>query len=89
MDEMMVVTIGREAIRVALLCAMPMLMAGMAVGILISVLQVATSIQDITITFIPKILAVFATLMLAMHWMLRLLIGFATTVLQMIAGIGS
>ncbi len=85
----MVVTIGRDAIRVALLCALPMLMAGMLVGVLISVLQVATSIQDITITFIPKILAVFLALLVSMHWMLQLLMDFARRVLELLAAIGS
>jgi flagellar biosynthetic protein FliQ len=86
MDEMMVVTIGREAIKTILLVAMPMLVAGMAVGVLISVVQVATSIQDITITFIPKIIAVFTALVFSMHWMLRLMIGFTRQVFELASG---
>ncbi len=89
MDDMMVVTVGRDAIRIALMCAMPMLMAGMVVGIVISVLQVATSIQDITITFIPKILAVFLALLFSMHWMLNLLKGFTVQILTTVSQIGS
>jgi flagellar biosynthetic protein FliQ len=88
-DDMMVVTVGRDAIRIALMCALPMLMAGMVVGVLISVLQVATSIQDITITFIPKILAVFLALLFSMHWMLNLLKGFAVQILTTVGQIGT
>lgn len=88
MDEMTAVTIGREAIRVALLVALPMLAAGMLVGLVISILQVATSIQDVTITFIPKILAVFLAFILALHWIVRLMTGFAREIFEMIARAG-
>ncbi|RMG46416.1 MAG: flagellar biosynthetic protein FliQ [Acidobacteria bacterium] len=89
MNEMMVITIGREAMRITLLVGLPMLMAGMLVGIVVSVLQVATSIQDITITFIPKILAVFLALTLSLNWILRLLVGFARQIFDIIATLGA
>ncbi|MBP7146487.1 MAG: flagellar biosynthetic protein FliQ [Acidobacteria bacterium] len=84
---MTVVTIGRDAIGVALLVGAPMLLAGMLVGIVISVLQVATSIQDVTITFIPKILAVFFALLISLHWMLRLMIEFTQRIFGLISGL--
>ena len=82
MDEVTVLTLGREALKTVVLVAAPMLLAGMAVGVLISILQVATSIQDITITFIPKILAVFAALLLSLHWMLSVILSFTRTVFE-------
>lgn len=85
MDEMTAVTIGAQAIKVALLLGLPVLLAGMVVGILVSVFQVATSIQDVTITFIPKILAVFGALVLSLHWMLRTLIDFTHRVFELMA----
>lgn len=88
MDEMTVVMIGREAIKVALLIGLPILLAGMVVGVLVSVFQVATGIQDMTITFIPKILAVFAVLAIAMHWMLNILTGFIERIIVMVSGVG-
>jgi flagellar biosynthetic protein FliQ len=83
-DEITVVTIGREAIKVALMLALPMLLAGMLSGILVSVFQVATSIQDMTLTFIPKILSVFLALTIAMHWMLRVLSNFAREIMNLV-----
>jgi flagellar biosynthetic protein FliQ len=89
MDEMTAVTIGAQAIKVALLVGLPMLLAGMVVGILVSIFQVATSIQDVTITFIPKILAVFTALVLSLHWMLRVLLEFTTQIFGMVSQLGA
>jgi|APFre7841882724_1041349.scaffolds.fasta_scaffold587357_1 flagellar biosynthetic protein FliQ len=89
MDEMTVLTIGREAIRTALLVGAPILLVGMAVGLIVSVIQVATSIQDVTVTFIPKILAVFLATLLTLHWMMRLMIEFTQRVFAMIAGVNA
>lgn len=86
---MTVLTIGRDAIRVALLVGAPMLLAGMLVGIIISVLQVATSIQDVTITFIPKILAVFLALLVSLHWIMRLMIEFTQRVFGLITNLNT
>ncbi len=89
MDEMTVVTVGREAIKTALMIGLPVLLSGMFVGVIVSIFQVATSIQDMTITFIPKIIIVFGILALMMHWMLRILMGFLTHVCDMIAAMGA
>ena len=89
MDEMTVLTIGREAIRTALLVGAPILLVGMAVGLIVSVIQVATSIQDVTVTFIPKILAVFLATLFTLHWMMRLMIEFTQRVFAMIAGVNA
>ena len=84
MDEALVVTIGYETLKTALLLAMPMLLAGMAVGVGVSIVHVATSLQDITITFIPKILAVFFVLLLSLHWMLHVLLAFTRTIFDLV-----
>ena len=59
------------------------------VGLVVSVLQVATSIQDVTVTFIPKILAVFVATLFTLHWMMRLMIEFTQRVFAMIAGVNA
>jgi len=59
------------------------------VGLVVSVLQVATSIQDVTVTFIPKILAVFLATLFTLHWMMRLMIEFTQRVFAMIAGVNA
>ncbi len=84
----MVVNVGQEAIKTALLIGLPVLLAGMLVGVAVSIFQVATSIQDMTITFIPKILVVFGVIALLMHWMLRVLMTFMAHVLDLVAGLG-
>ena len=78
MSEEVVIGLAAEAIRVLLLVAAPMLLAGLIVGILISIFQTATSIQDQTLTFIPKIVAVLLVLLAALPWMMRLMSDFTT-----------
>ena len=84
MDEMTVVTVGREALRVAMLVGAPMLLAGALIGLVVSVMQVATSIQDVTITFIPKIVACALVLLVALPWMIRTMTAFTRQIFQMI-----
>ena len=83
MTDEMVVALGREAIWTALLVAGPMLATGLLVGVSVSILQVATSIQDITLTFIPKIVAVLGMLLISLTFVARVLIRFATQMLEL------
>jgi len=68
--------VATEAIRVLLLVAAPMLIAGLVVGVLISIFQTATSIQDQTLTFIPKIITVLIVLLIALPWMMQIMTDF-------------
>ncbi len=65
-----VVGFARQAMELALLMAMPMLGVGLVVGIVISVIQAATQIQESTLTFIPKVVSIFLALLVAFPWML-------------------
>jgi flagellar biosynthetic protein FliQ len=76
MSETFVLEISRQALQVALLVAMPMLAASLLVGIVVSLIQVATSLQDATLTFVPKIITVAAALLLAGNWMIHTLLDF-------------
>ncbi|MEG3641424.1 flagellar biosynthesis protein FliQ [Magnetococcus sp. PR-3] len=60
-----------EALRLALMISAPMLLTALVVGITISLLQAVTQIQEMTLTFIPKILATFVALMLTLPWMIQ------------------
>jgi flagellar biosynthetic protein FliQ len=82
MSETQVVDIARQAIQVALMVAMPMLAVSLVVGLLVSLFQVATSLQDVTLTFVPKIVAVGITLIVTAHWMFRVLLRFTHYLLQ-------
>lgn len=80
--------LGRQAIETILLVASPMLLAGLIVGLLISIFQAATQINEQTMTFIPKIVAVFVTLLLFAPWMIKIMLSFTTSVLTRIATVG-
>lgn len=71
-----VLFLGRDALLVTLLVSAPMLLAGLVVGLVISVFQSATQIQEITLTFVPKIIAVMVSFVLFLPWMMSLLLNF-------------
>jgi len=66
-----VVVIGRQALYMIIKVSAPVLLVSMVVGLAVSIFQTATSIQEQTLTFVPKILAAFFTLLLIGYWMLR------------------
>lgn len=77
MTPQMVISIGREALQVTLLVAAPMLAFGLLVGLVISIFQAVTQINESTLTFVPKILAVSLSLLLFMPWIINTLTDFA------------
>lgn len=76
MTQELLVQIGREALMTVLLVAGPALLAGMTIGLLVSVFQAVTQIQEFTLTFVPKILGVLTVFIIAMPWMLNTLLNF-------------
>jgi len=87
MDDVMVVSIIRHGLTTILLVAGPMLGMGLFVGLLISVFQATTQIQEQTLSFIPKIVAVFLTLAVCGPWMLRVLVDFTNEIFAYLAQI--
>ncbi len=83
-----VVHIGRKAVETVLLTSAPMLLVAMVVGLVISIFQAATQINEQTMTFIPKIVAVFVTLLIFGPWIMNLLITFTTGIITDIATVG-
>jgi flagellar biosynthetic protein FliQ len=77
MSDALVVGIVRQAIEVAAMVTLPMLLAGLLAGVLVSVFQTVTSIQDNVLAFIPRAAAIFAVFALTFPWMLRVVTGFA------------
>ena len=75
-----IVHVGRDAMLVTLLCASPMLVSGLIVGLTISIFQSVTQIQEITLTFVPKIVVVLLSFVLFLPWILGVLIGFVTPI---------
>lgn len=85
MNPDVVVEIGQRALETALWVAAPMLVASLVVGLLVSIFQAVTQIHEMTLTFVPKILAVFVVLSLAFPWMLQVMIGFTSNLIQNLA----
>jgi len=78
LDQSMVIALGREALQLTILLCGPMLGLGLVAGLAVSLVQAVTQIQDMTLTFVPKLLAVVAALALFFPWMLNLLMEFTT-----------
>ena len=74
-----VLDIARDAIFNIIIVSAPLLLISLIVGLIISIFQTVTSIQEQTLTFVPKILSVFIVLMLIGSWMMNTLIEFVTT----------
>ncbi|MBQ2009780.1 MAG: flagellar biosynthesis protein FliQ [Anaerovibrio sp.] len=77
----LVIQMAQEALRMVLLISAPMLGLGLLVGLAVSVFQATTSIQEQTLAFIPKIVAVFVAILIFGPWMLRLMVEYVTNVL--------
>ena len=75
-----VMTVGQEAIKTILLVAGPMLGLSLVVGLMVSAFQAMTQINEMTLTFLPKIITMFIVLLVMFPWMLQILVGFMTGV---------
>ena len=87
MDEISMITLMREAVWTAVLIASPILAAALIVGLVIGLLQALTSIQELTLTFVPKILAIAAVFWISMSFMYQGLAAlFQDRIVPLIAG---
>jgi len=82
MSEVEIVALGKEAVKTVLLVCAPALGLGLLVGLLVSIFQATTQIQEQTLTFIPKIIAVLISLIIFGPWMLRVLVEFGRNILS-------
>ena len=71
-----VMTIGQQALLTMLLVAAPMLLVALVVGLVVSIFQAATQINEMTLSFIPKLIAVFVTMVIAGPWMTAVLVDY-------------
>ncbi|GAB4352391.1 MAG: flagellar biosynthesis protein FliQ [Methylohalobius sp. ZOD2] len=84
MDADTVMTVAHEMLWVTLKLAAPILIAVLAVGLLIAMFQAATQINEMTLTFVPKLIVVAIVLVVAGHWMLRLVVGYTRALFESI-----
>ena len=75
-----VIGFGRQAIELCLMMALPMLGVGLCVGVVVSIIQAATQIQEQTLTFIPKIICMFIALLVALPWLMERMTTFTREV---------
>ncbi len=88
MNEAQVLDFAREAVFAMLKVATPIMVIGMIVGLAISLFQALTSIQEMTLTFVPKILVVFVSLIVLLPYMFGVMKTFMESVADRIVGIG-
>lgn len=86
MTPEMVMTIGQRALEITILLAAPLLLAALIIGLLVGVFQAATQINEMTLSFIPKLLAMAAVLAISGPWMLRTLVEYARGLIESIPG---
>lgn len=89
MAEATVLELGRGALVTGLMVCAPILAAGLLVGVVVSIVLAATQIQEFTLTFVPKLVAMAAAAALCAPWMLRTLVSFTQWVFRQMAAVGS
>ncbi len=81
MTPELVITLAQDAIFVLLMISLPVLSVALVVGLAVSLFQAVTQLQEMTLTFIPKILAMFAVLLLLLPWMLNMMLDYTRELL--------
>jgi flagellar biosynthetic protein FliQ len=79
-------TLGQDAMQVTLMISAPLLLAALVTGLVVSIFQAATQINEMTLSFIPKLLVLFATLVLAGPWMLSVMLDYMRQMFQDLPG---
>ena len=82
MPEALVVGTVRQAMEIAIMVSLPMLLAGLVAGVMVSLFQTVTSIQDNVLAFIPRAAAIFGVFALTFPWMLRVISSFSTDIIR-------
>ena len=88
MEQVDVIEVGREALVVVLQASGPIMIAGLVVGVIISLIQALTSIQEMTLTFVPKIIVIFISLVFFLPFMMSVLIDFTHSLFDRMVALG-
>lgn len=86
MTPELVTDLMRDALQIILLLVCVLIFPSLIVGLIISVLQAATQINEQSLSFIPRLLAIFITMMIASPWLIRVMMDFTTTLIESIPG---
>lgn len=82
--EAKLMALAIETYKITLMISLPMLLAGLIVGLMVSIFQATTQINEMTLTFVPKILAVIAVLIFFLPWMLNTILDYTKSVFDLI-----
>jgi len=82
-----VMSVGTHALEITLMLAAPMLLVALVVGLLVGIFQAATQINEMTLSFIPKLIAMAATIAIAGPWMLKLIVNYTRELFESIPGL--
>ncbi len=88
MTELLIIKVLRESLMTILIVSAPILGVGMIVGLIVSIFQTTTSIQEQTLTFVPKIVAIFAAIIIFASWIIRYLVNYTNHIFSLIEKIG-
>ena len=86
LNHMMLLDLTRHSLMVALELALPVLLVSLIVGVMVSLFQAVTQIQEMTLTFVPKVLAITAALVILGPWMLALIVNFTSGLFLAVPG---
>jgi flagellar biosynthetic protein FliQ len=89
MNDVMVIQLLREALMTTMVVSAPILLVGMVVGLVVSIIQTTTSIQEQTLTFVPKIIAIFVAIVVFASWMINMLVSYTKGVFLAIIKLGT
>ncbi|TAL39455.1 MAG: flagellar biosynthesis protein FliQ [Spirochaetes bacterium] len=89
MNDAVIIKLLREAMMTILIVSAPLLGVGMFVGLIISIFQTTTSIQEQTLTFVPKIVAIFLTFVIFAAWIIHTLVNYTKNIFMLIGKIGA
>jgi flagellar biosynthetic protein FliQ len=87
MTPELIMTIGQRALEMTMLLAAPLLLAALAIGLLVGVFQAATQINEMTLSFIPKLVGMAGTLVVAGPWMLKTIVSYTRELFESIPGL--
>lgn len=84
MTELAVLELGRNALTMTLMLSAPMLLAALVIGLIVSVFQALTQINEVTLSFVPKIIAVFAAIAVAGPWLLNTMVAYTVSLFDLL-----
>ena len=84
--ESQIISIATQMMKIAMILSFPVLLVSMVVGLTISIFQATTQINEMTLSFVPKLIAVAIVMILTAPWSMNMLIDFTTRILKMIPG---